>query len=314
MAKRSGKKNGKGRYAVIDIGSNTIRLVVFEVDMKNVTFTQVVNKKIMAGLAGYLRDGALTIRGIHRAQEAIESHLRRLQHYQVEEVFSFATAVIRSARNGKEVIEQFNDRYDLDIEILSGEEEARLGNLAALLALDVSDGVTVDMGGASTEVVAFSDRTPYLLKSLTFGSLSLWIDKVSELFPTADEQRLISEFVRGELLAIPGLEDVRCPTLIGIGGASRAVSKLADHIYHDDTKTRRVETTQMQEMLDRFSTIDKPELLDLVQAVPDRVHTVVPGMLCIHTLARLVHADELLVSPYGIREGYLYARLMGGKR
>ena len=64
-------------------------------------------------------------------------------------------------------------------------------------------------------------------------------------------------------------------------------------------------------MLARLSHAGKPELLSLLQAVPDRIHTVVPGMLCVYTVARYLHADELLVSRYGIREGYLCSRVIG---
>jgi len=315
LAKHSSDKAKRtSRHAIIDIGSNTIRLVIFEVDRKNETFSQVFNKKIMAGLAGYVDEGSLSERGIHRAQEALESHLRRLRTNEADTVSAFATAVIRNAKNGEEVARLLEERCGIHIEILTAEEEALLGNFGALQAFGIPDGVTMDMGGASTEVVVFRDRKPLVAKSLPFGSLTLWLEHVEGLFPTGAEQREIRDFVEGPLFAIPGFSDLHIHSLIGIGGAARAASKLADHLYHDDTKTRRVETSQMHQMLARCSEMSKPELLDLVQAVPDRIHTVLPGMLCIYTAARLVHADELLVSPYGIREGYLCARVMGVSR
>lgn len=297
--------------AIMDVGSNTIRLSLYEVDEVTHTFKQVLNKKAMVGLAGYIEKGRLSERGILRAADTIATHLRRLEDYNVDNVSAFATAVIRNADNRSDVLERLERETGVSIELLSGTEEALLGNFGALHCLDGPDGVSLDMGGASSELVVFEKRQARFARSLRFGSLTLFLGKVAGLFPTADEQRAICGYVQEQLTAQPELAGMCADTLVGIGGAARAVGKLADHIFNADEKTRHVEVAQMEEMLEILAHAGKPELLTVLQAVPDRIHTVVPGMLCVYTVAKFLHADALCVSRYGIREGYLCSRVIG---
>lgn len=143
------------KQAVIDIGSNSMRLSVYETTEAG-TFTILFKDKIMAGLAGYVEEGALSPEGITRAILGLRSFRGTLRALNIPQVAVFATASLRNIRNTAQAVAEIQRGTGFAIEVLSGEEEARLGYAGAMEELALSEGLFVDIGGASTEVVRFA--------------------------------------------------------------------------------------------------------------------------------------------------------------
>ena len=168
-------------YGVIDVGSNTIRLVIYEV--KENRIESLFSNKNTAGLIGYVNDGELSRKGIRKACDVLNSLQKVAAHAQVEKLYVFATASLRNIANTKEAVEEIEKETGLDIDVISGHDEAELDFEGAAHAQKLKDGIMVDIGGGSTEVVAFADGKITDAVSLEFGSLSMYKTYVSRLFP-----------------------------------------------------------------------------------------------------------------------------------
>ena len=174
-------------YGVIDVGSNTIRLVIYE--LKENRIESLFSNKNTAGLIGYVNDGELSRKGIRKACDVLNSLQKVAAHAQVEKLYVFATASLRNIANTKEAVEEIEKETGLDIDVISGHDEAVLDFEGAAHAQKLKDGVMVDIGGGSTEVVAFADGKITDAVSLEFGSLSMYKTYVSRLFRTSEGER-----------------------------------------------------------------------------------------------------------------------------
>ena len=141
-------------YSVIDIGSNTIRLAVYRVDGEGIT--GILNNKYTAGLAAYVgKDGRMSPEGVERLVDVMGKFRAALDLLPDCECFPFATASLRNVSNREEVIETVRARTGFEIRLLSGYEEAMFDYRGAVRALPGEEGLLVDVGGGSTELVFF---------------------------------------------------------------------------------------------------------------------------------------------------------------
>ena len=126
-------------YGVIDLGSNSIRLVIYEVkDDRRSTysskdFKSIINDKVMAGLAAFVEDGVFTPDGVDRAVNVLKSHMKRVRYFGCKRVDVFATAVLRNAVNCTEAVAEIERRCGLAVTLLSARDEAHLGFVGALV-------------------------------------------------------------------------------------------------------------------------------------------------------------------------------------
>ena len=172
---------------IVDLGSNTIRLSIYHCDQGQ--FRLLLHKKTMAGLAGYVREGILSDSGILVACRTLAAYRALLDNFNVTHMHVFATASLRNIFNTAEAVETIRDVTGIQVEVLSGEEEAALSFRGAVLPGGVSTGVLADIGGGSFELVGYEDMAITLACSLPVGSLSLYTRFTEGLFPTADECR-----------------------------------------------------------------------------------------------------------------------------
>ena len=141
------------KQAVIDIGSNSIRLTLYETENRD--FKILFREKIMAGLAGYVEDGKLSAEGIECACTGLLTFRGVLQTLDIEHVSVFATASLRNISNTEQALSLIRTATGYSVQVVSGEEEALLGYAGAMRELHLTGGVFLDIGGASTEIVTF---------------------------------------------------------------------------------------------------------------------------------------------------------------
>ena len=295
------------KYAIVDLGSNTIRLSVYE-KKDGGDFDLLFSEKEMAGLAGYIEKGVMTEPGIARACEALW-HFRYLLHlFGMEEMHVFATASLRNVTNTQEVVDEIRSRTGIRVEVISGEQEARLGYYGALISAKLEQGALFDVGGGSTELVTFADGRILSAQSLDIGSLNLFQKHVEGLWPKKAEVTQIIEHINEELrlLRLP-----REPVahLCGVGGTARAVLRLCGLVHRLPRQCRTLTAAQLDEVCMILQQRERKTRDLVLRACPDRVHTIIPGALLIQTLCRTLHCQDLFVSPYGVREGYLCQKI-----
>lgn len=290
-------------YAVIDIGSNTIRLVIYKIE--NNQIKALLNKKSPAGLAGYVnKNRCLKKSGIRKAVSVLREFREILDHMTIREVFPFATASLRNINNAPEVLDAIKKECGFDVRILSGEEEAVFDYYGALQAMEMDCGLLCDIGGGSTEIVTYRDHAIHTAVSLPIGSLNLYQNFVKSILPRKKELEALRQHVRKALESLP---DLKYPVtdLCAIGGSARAALQMVRSAAREEDSL-----AYPPQRLEDFLTeaVEAPEEFArrLLKAAPERIHTFLPGAAVLLTVAEYYQIKRILTVPYGVREGYLY--------
>lgn len=304
---------GKGRNIVrcgiVDMGSNSVRLSVYDCEAGRITL--LVHKKIMAGLAGYVKKGRLTEAGIEKACAALEEFGGLLESFRPDHTRIFATASLRNISNQDEVVNSIRRSTGILPEIISGQEEARLDFLGATHFYPMERGLLADIGGGSTELVWFVKNGPREMISIPIGSLSLHTRWVEGLIPTDKERDKMRREVRKALDEIEwavGKND--CRLTCGIGGSMRMALQLSQELL-GHSRENRIFTLDEAEKLWEIAAADDPaRSKPAYQVLPERMFSMVPGLLLILEISRRFGCREFYVSQAGVREGYLIDRFL----
>ena len=302
-------------YGIIDIGSNSMHLNIYkkEAGKTNIIF----NKEISAGLASYVLHGRMTPEGIDKACKVLHEFQILLQQFNIE-AYAFATAALRDADNSQEAIEEITRRTGIQVYVLSSEREAELDFIGASRSMpEHTDSLFVDIGGASTELVVAKDGK--MVKSFTIraGSLNMYNKHVSDLIPNRKERKAIEKEIQEALLANPEFAEGEYPNICGIGGTVRAAGKLNNDIFGLPADSMEINASNIKKLIKMLENDEEEDLVSsdtldiLVRLVPDRVRTILPGMIILHTLIRHYHTKTIQISTTGVREGYLYSHVLG---
>ncbi len=295
------------KQAIIDIGSNSIRLTLYETHEQS--FSILFREKIMLGLAGYVENGKLSDEGIECACSGLLTFRDILQTLEIQNVSVFATASLRNISNTEQAVLAIRAATGYDVEVISGTEEALFGYAGVMQDLHLTSGVFMDIGGASTEIVTFDQGTPVDYASFPVGSLSLYRKCVKKILPGESSLcRLRQEIA--QTIDIDTEDAEPRSLLVGVGGTARAVFKLSKH-YFDLPRECSSVTSGQVDSLCAFLCSDKKEASDLIlRHQPERIHTLIPGLLILQHVMHLFGAEQLVVSKYGVREGYLCQRIL----
>lgn len=293
---------------IVDLGSNTIRLSIYKCE--DGLSHLMMNRKVMAGLAGYVEKGFLSEEGVQVACHALASHRMLLDHLDIPTMYVFATASLRNIANTREVVEQIFARTGIRVDVISGQEEAELSFRGALRGMEHRSGLLVDLGGGSTELVRYEQGEMLSSCSLSVGSLNLFNRYVSGLHPQGAERKMIRAAVR-EQLAQAAVDLRPVEHICGVGGTVRAACKVANLVFDRPDDCRTISAGELKLLLKRVKDPDRETLRDLLKAAPDRIHTIIPGMLVLDTVCRAFQARDITVSACGVREGYLHQRVLG---
>ncbi len=175
-------------HAIIDIGSNTVRMAVYQI--KDSAVEQIMKKKdTTVGLASFMHDNVLEERGIKRLVYALEDFQKFLAALHIENISIFTTGALRNAANSREAIEEIKTRTGLDIYVIRGEEEAELDFIGATHDLAAEEGLLFDIGGASTEMVHYKAQKIVRKTSLPVGSLYLHTNSRKNSYRLARKSR-----------------------------------------------------------------------------------------------------------------------------
>lgn len=297
-------------YAVIDIGSNTIRLSVYK--ERDGVIYNLFNEKDGASLRSYIEDGKLNDKGVERLLQTLKQFKLLINNFDdIDKVYPFATATIRDSSNRTEILQRVKDEIGFEIEIISGEEESKLAFIGANSSLEIDKGVLTDIGGGSSEVVIIEQGKVIKSTSLKTGSLSAYNDYVDFLFPNKKDRKNIEAEIENELIDNKFFQEDH-DTLCGVGGSARASLKLYNEYYDLDKSNSSMERKKLKDMTKDIIDYDSKKLLDLILSVKaDRVHTLIPGMIILHKIAKYFDADTINISQTGVREGYVYNKILG---
>ena len=287
------------KQAIIDIGSNSIRLTLYETEGQN--FKILFREKIMAGLAGYVEGGKLSAEGIECACAGLLTFRSILQTLKIGHISIFATASLRNISNTEQALSVIRAATGYSVEVLSGDEEALFGYAGAMQELHLSSGAFLDIGGASTEIVTFENSAPVDFASFSIGSLSLYRRCVKKILPGEGSLKRLRQEIAHTIDVSEGALVPR-PLIVGVGGTARAALKLARHYYKMSEDCRSM-TAEQLDGLCGFLCSGKKDASDLILRLEaERIHTLVPGLLILQHVFHIFQAEQLVVSKYGVRE------------
>ena len=300
------------KYALIDMGSNTIHMCVYEVI--GTRSTKLFQKKIAAGIASYVEDGNLSENGIKAAVDALRAFNQILNVLEIIDVDVFATASLRNIDNQEEVLRKITLATGRRVEIVSGSQVGIFGYYGLVQEIHPEKGYLVDIGGGSTEITAFSQKGPMNSVSYPIGCLNIYKQNVNgHVIPTQKERTAISASISHAFEDVSYSERLgKRPTLYAVGGSARAVKRLCNYYFgndEDNTKLKRKQVRELRKYLEKKGQ-DRIDLL--IRYCPDRFHTIIPGMMILEALSERMCADSIEVASSGVREGYLYNKIVNG--
>ena len=296
------------KCGIVDVGSNTIRLSIYHWEGQK--FKLLMNKKEMAGLAGYIKNGLLSDSGILVSCRVLAGFKALLRNFDIADLYVFGTASLRNIVNTEEALETIEVVTGIKVEVLSGADEAAFSFLGATVGGGApGSGMLADVGGGSTELVAYQDGAITSGCSLPMGSLSLFTKHVSGLFPTKEERKAIRSDVKEELERAK-TAGLRCKHLTGVGGTFRAAAKLCNDLSGADPDNRIIPAGEIHALYKGLKKGDQDTLRQILRSVPDRVHTILPGLAILTAILDAYEVSTVSVSACGVREGYLLRRVM----
>lgn len=300
-------------YGVIDIGSNTIRLQLYNVNEKG-KLQSVMNKKYMAGLANYIdSDGALKDEGQEILIDTLLELKQIVENVKLEGLYVFATASLRNIINSEETVDRIEAATSWRPEVISGDAEARYGYYGLIQEPEdnITDGMSADIGGGSTELSFFSRGSVVSAYSMPVGSLNLYNRYVGKIMPSSAEMRRIREEAEKRVAKISAPQDLSADVLYCEGGSARAINKVIRVIYGDELYGETYKKKYLSKFLKFYKEERRRCLKILLKVSPDRLHTIIPGALVLRSVVSRFGCKHIYTASGGVREGYLWCKLNG---
>ncbi len=303
-------------YAMIDIGSNTIRMAVYEIDGDRVEMQ--MKRKHAIGLASHVANGIMQRSGIDKVVEVLHEYKTFLDDFGIKDVVAFTTAALRNADNGLEAVREISFRTGISINVMSGDEEATFDFIGATHNLADDKGLLIDIGGGSTEIVYFADRKIKIKASLPIGSLAFHTRYTGvHILPNDSECAEMYAEAETTVSAIREFQSVSHAQICGIGGTFKGAMALYNAMYGMTRQNMRMDVTRIRDILKRFRRdreLIVPEKVLLMRTVPERMHTFIPGLIIADVLAKRFGSMNIIFSDSGVREGYIYDRIVDRDR
>jgi exopolyphosphatase/guanosine-5'-triphosphate,3'-diphosphate pyrophosphatase len=291
-------------FGIIDIGSNTIRMNIYQVEMQQ--FNLLMSTKDAAGLVSYVQDGALSDEGIEKLANVLTDFKIILMLLHVDSYAVFATASLRNISNSSEVVSAIEENLDMNIDLLSGQAEGSLSFKGALLNLSHEQGMYIDTGGGSTEVVMYNQEEINFVASMPIGSLNLYNEYVKNILPTRAEAKAIEDRVIQEIQAIEIEKGIlNHKNLAVTGGSFRAVRLLLVHYKWLAPDCYEISPHLLERLLEKLLEDESAAIRAILKVKADRLPTLMTGLIIVLSLAKYIGASSIQVSTNGLREGYL---------
>ncbi len=295
------------RLGVLDVGSNTVHLQVVDTypgARPNPTF----NHKEELRLTEYLTpENKISDEGIVALRKAISEAVTQSKAAKTEELLPFATSALREAANGDEIIAAINKDFEIDLQVLTGEEEAKLTFLAARRWFGWSSGrlLVIDIGGGSLEIASGVDESPEVAVSLPLGAARLTKNHLSGDPYSAKSIRSLRDHIENQLESIlPALVHHEVSDrAIATSKTLRTIARLCGDWYEGNGKIITIDA--IRKISARLSEMDLDERTKLPGVSANRARQIVAGAFVAESVMRNLDLDKLEICPWALREGVI---------
>ncbi len=293
------------RLGVLDVGSNTVHLQVVDAH-PGARPSPATNQKVELRLHEYLnKEGEITAEGVALLEESIADAISHAKDFQTEEILAFATSAIRDAKNGKDILDQINKKFEIDLQVLSGDDEAQMTFLAVRRWLGWSSGrlLVLDIGGGSLEVAVGDDERAEATVSLPLGASRLTREYLDSDPHTSKEIKALETFVFDALKqSLP--EDISkhiADHFVATSKTFRTLARLGEHWFEDNPKFLKINS--LTKMIPKLQDMSNKQRAELPGVSPSRARQIVAGAIVARTAMERLHINELEICPWALREG-----------
>ena len=293
------------RLGVLDVGSNTVHLQIVDTSpgaRPNPTF----NYKEELKLTQYIsEDNLVSDEGIEKLRSSIKRAIEQSASVQTQELLPFATSALREASNGEEIIKSINKDFKIDLQVLSGEEEAKLTFLAARRWFGWSSGrlLVIDIGGGSLEMAVGVDESPEIATSLPLGAARLTKNFLKGDPYTDKSIRALRDHIENKLEQIlPSLvKHQDTDRAIATSKTLRTLARLSGDWFDGSGKNITVES--IRKISAKLSEMDEATRAKLPGVSENRASQIVAGAFVAESVMRNLDIKELEICPWALREG-----------
>jgi exopolyphosphatase/guanosine-5'-triphosphate,3'-diphosphate pyrophosphatase len=303
------------RLGVLDVGSNTVHLLVVDAH-PGAAPLPAASVKTDLGLAGLLlADGTLGPDGAARLCETIENARVEAKRLGVEELLAFATSAVRDAGDSDAVLAEVRTQTGVDLQVLSGDDEARLTFLAVRRWFGWSAGrlLALDIGGGSFEVAAGEGETPDVAASLPLGASRLTRDWLRNDPPKRSEMAALRKYAKAQLAPlVKDLYELGDPTrVVATSKSFRSLARVAGAApYSKGQYVRRsLSAVDLESITARLSKMSSSERATLPGVSPSRAQQLLAAALVATEAMDLLGVTEVEICPWALREGLILRRL-----
>jgi exopolyphosphatase/guanosine-5'-triphosphate,3'-diphosphate pyrophosphatase len=300
------------RVAVIDLGSNSFRMVVFAPADGSWGRAEELSSAVRIG-EGMASSGRLSEAAMVRALETLETFTALCERQGLDEhtVDAVATSAIREAENGGEFLDRVRVSTGLDVRVLSREQEARYGYLAAVNSTSLTDGCVLDLGGGSLQLVRVAGRLARESGSWRLGAVRMTERFLSDPGPAKRGQlKALQAHVARKLERAPWLGTTG-RHLVGLGGTVRNLAAAAERavgLPADEVQGFVIGRDALEDLIARLAALPAAERSQVPGIKQARADIVLAGALVIQGVMRASDFDRLEVTGAGLREGIFFER------
>jgi len=295
---------------IVDIGSNSIRVAVYEITAAG-EYRLIHENKESARLSQKIKaDGRLDREELISIMPILKQFHHICLQYKCHDIRVAATAAIRNAINSQEIADDILQHTGLQVQILTGEQEAYYGFVGVVSNIEYEDGYIIDIGGGSTEITLFRGRRLINSISLPIGAVNgqTISSKSSELWTEHDVAKFTKELKQllsqhNWIGSSPGLP------LIGLGGTIRALSKLDQHRVNYPLKIAhhyKLDPSVIQYFAQLLPSLPLAKRKQMNGLSKSRADIIAPGVIILNTILAYIQASSVVVSGTGLREGLLF--------
>lgn len=293
------------RLGVLDVGSNTVHLQVVDAAPGARPHPN-INHKEDVRLAEYLsQDGFISAEGVKVLRESIRVALETARAANTEELLPFATSALREAKNGAEIINRINQDFDIDLQVLTGEDEAKITFLAARRWFGWSSGrlLMVDIGGGSLEMAVGVNEVPDIAISLPLGASRLTKSHLEGDPFTKKSIRNLRDYIEENMAEVlPAmLNHQETDRSIATSKTLRTLARICGDWV--DGNNKKLKLDSLRKILPRLVEMSQDERRELPGVSNARARQITAGALVAEGVMRNLDIDELEICPWALREG-----------
>lgn len=291
------------RVAIIDLGSNSVRMSIAEISGKDVSIIE--NHRTVVRLSEGMGDEKILQKdAVWRTLSVLRSFRRIINEKNIDKIYSFATAALRTASN-KEIFIEPVKRLGFEFEILSGEKEAYYDFMGVVNTLSVNNCVIMDIGGASTELILVKDGKKENLVSIPFASVNITEKYFSGTVATDNEMKNAVDKFTDELKKIDWLFDAKNYDIVGLGGSVKALSMLRckeNSKLHGFCIDKEILFSEIKKLV----TTPLEERVLMEGLGKGRGDIILGGVVPLIAVMNYINSPRLVACLTGLREGVMY--------